>query len=460
MCEMMDRKYEVVIKDKSYNFVGRFFNGWNINGLEDYVGTCVGNRKNNFSINFINSRFDPYRNVSFYGFPDKIEGMYFGNTKRNYPKYFIVDAKQLILKRFIIDYTNKLFTAWINGYLTVSEALNLWNISFETHDYYEYHRKLIDQNMMMSQTQFLLTTKIFTAKDRLNGRGRLLDNFGIENIYTTSEFKLFWLACSINDSIIQEFLRDNLLGITSMEQTEEWSWTKLFIATYEIEAVYIGSIEKEEGIWHWKKYMDENFKTLTIIHNMKYMIFDEIQVLISKLTPKYFEDPDDPPMEKIELLFFVECSNYQKIYGPITFNLNYMLSRINERNMHSIGKKIQNALEETPNIPLNEYFSYGYPFDIYIIDAQIRYYCHWVKYGDNEKVSRAEINKVIEVGFKLCGGILRDLIIKYSLTWNDWIWNALALAWDLSSPKDLLLRFELTLFEFKLQQYDESKFAN
>jgi hypothetical protein len=124
----------------------------------------MGNRKNNFIINFENSRFDPYNNVSYYDYPDKIKGMYVANSKRKYPKYFIADAKQLLLKRFFIDYNNKLFTAWINGYLTVSEALGLWNISFETHDYYEYDGNLIDQNMMMSQIQFLLTTKISQQK--------------------------------------------------------------------------------------------------------------------------------------------------------------------------------------------------------------------------------------------------------------------------------------------------------
>jgi hypothetical protein len=62
---MIERKYEVTVRDKSFNFVGRFFNGWNINGLEDYVGICMGNRQNNFYINFTNGRFDPHRNVSF-----------------------------------------------------------------------------------------------------------------------------------------------------------------------------------------------------------------------------------------------------------------------------------------------------------------------------------------------------------------------------------------------------------
>jgi cell fate (sporulation/competence/biofilm development) regulator YmcA (YheA/YmcA/DUF963 family) len=87
MCEMIERKYEVTVRDKSFIFIGNFFNGWNINGLEDYVGTCVGNRKNNFYINFKNGRFDPYRNISFYGTPEKIEGTYVGNSKRKKPDY-------------------------------------------------------------------------------------------------------------------------------------------------------------------------------------------------------------------------------------------------------------------------------------------------------------------------------------------------------------------------------------
>jgi hypothetical protein len=37
MCEMIDRKFEVIVRDKSNSFVGRFFNGWSINGLEGYV---------------------------------------------------------------------------------------------------------------------------------------------------------------------------------------------------------------------------------------------------------------------------------------------------------------------------------------------------------------------------------------------------------------------------------------
>jgi hypothetical protein len=57
-------------------------------------------RKNNFYINFTNGRFDPYRNISFYGTSEKIEEMYVGNTKWKNPEYFITEAKNLLLKWF------------------------------------------------------------------------------------------------------------------------------------------------------------------------------------------------------------------------------------------------------------------------------------------------------------------------------------------------------------------------
>jgi hypothetical protein len=257
MCEMIDRQFEVIVRDKSYNFVGRFFNGWDINRLEDNVGTYMGNRKNNFIINFENMRFDPYNNVSFYDYPDKIKGMYVANSKRKYPKYFIVDAKQLLLKRFIIDYNNKLFTAWINGYLTVSEALSLWNISFETHDYYEYDGKLIDQNMMMSQNQFLLTTKIFTAKDRLNGGGKICNLFKTNRIHDLTQNQLEILANYMNENTELTFLQTNKYGITDMIQTEEWSWRKLYSETNIYTSTSFKWLNKEEGCVNETEMMKE-----------------------------------------------------------------------------------------------------------------------------------------------------------------------------------------------------------
>jgi hypothetical protein len=148
--------------------------------------------------------------------------MYVGNSKRKGPKYFIVEAKQLLLKRFLIDYNGKLFNRWINGNLTVSEALSLWNISFETQDYYEYDGKLIDQNLLVTQTQNLLTTKIFTAKNRLNGGGKFLEAFKVNNVFEISPLAMELFAESLNNLIVKDYLEANKDGITDMKQTDNW----------------------------------------------------------------------------------------------------------------------------------------------------------------------------------------------------------------------------------------------
>jgi hypothetical protein len=282
ICEMIGRKFEVIVRDKSYNFVGRFFNGWDINGLEDYVGTCMGNRKNNFMIHFTNDRFDPNRNISFYGYPDKVEGMYVGNSKRKYQKYFIVDATQLLLKRFIIDYNNKLFTAWINGNLTISKALGLWNISFETHDYYEYDGKLIDQNMMMTQIQFLLTTKIFTAKNRLNGRGVIVEKLNLNNMYDLKDWQLEILVSDWHYMIVERFLAKNDFGITNMEQTDDWNWNLLFKATYLTWAGAMYELQEDDPFFHFDLLGEEMEKSLEIMEWSMKKLLKDIEILKPK----------------------------------------------------------------------------------------------------------------------------------------------------------------------------------
>jgi hypothetical protein len=92
----------------------RFFNDWDIKGLEHYRGLCVRSRKNNFAINFIDSNFDPWENVTCYGAPNKINANYVINIKRHNPEYVITDAKQLMLYRFLINYDEMLYNDSIN----------------------------------------------------------------------------------------------------------------------------------------------------------------------------------------------------------------------------------------------------------------------------------------------------------------------------------------------------------
>jgi hypothetical protein len=51
---------------------------------------------------------------------------------------------------------------------------------------------------------------------------------------------------------------------------------------------------------------------------------------------EYFEDHDDPPVQRIgETLYFVKCENYMISFGLTEFNLQYMLYRINYQTKYS-----------------------------------------------------------------------------------------------------------------------------
>jgi hypothetical protein len=52
---------------------------------------------------------------------------------------------------------------------------------------------------------------------------------------------------------------------------------------------------------------------------------------------------------------------------------------------------------------------------------QIAYYQHWQHYGENEKVSKKEIDNVIKMGFNNYAEDIYDLMIKYNLTDADFI---------------------------------------
>jgi hypothetical protein len=226
----------------------------------------------------------------------------------------------LLLKRFIIDYNNKLFTAWINGYLTVSEALSLWNISFETHDYNEYDGKLIHQNMMMSQIQFLLTTKIFTAKDRLNGGGKLLEYFNADNIYQLDEAQMFILVDSLSSCIVRFFLANNNLEITSMEQTDGWKWTDLFWNMYPHWFGQMIAFNSEEHVFDVQEMAMVMLEALGLMEIIGELLLMGIKELNERPTPKYYDDPDNPPIEKCITLTFIEVPNYYTTDGIIKFN--------------------------------------------------------------------------------------------------------------------------------------------
>jgi hypothetical protein len=74
-----------------------------------------------------------------------------------------------MLYRFLINYVEKLYNGWINVNLSVIDAINLRNVSFKNYNYYEYEVRPINANLMKRQIYLLQSTKIFTAKNTLNG---------------------------------------------------------------------------------------------------------------------------------------------------------------------------------------------------------------------------------------------------------------------------------------------------
>jgi hypothetical protein len=129
----------------------------------------MGNNKNEFRINIINGNFDPWKNITYYGIPDKINDEYLIDSKRKTSKYLITIAKELGIFRFIINYNEKLYHRSINGNLIVKDALDLWKFSIQKCDYFEFDGKPIDNIIGQSQIRNLQIFKIFTAKYRLNG---------------------------------------------------------------------------------------------------------------------------------------------------------------------------------------------------------------------------------------------------------------------------------------------------
>jgi hypothetical protein len=215
---------------------------------------------------------------------------------------------------------------------------------------------------MLSQIQFLLTTKIFTAKDRLNGGGKIANKFGLNSLREASNQQWEIFARSVNECIVEKFIRENKLGIISMEQTDDWSWRDLFLGTYKYWAEQMGFIQiEEEGLYNFENLGKEILNTLDILEMISEKLMKEMEILNAKPTPKYYEDPDDPLIEKIVILSFVECPNYQTTKGPVTFNLNYVLDKIEEA---TSCRYTQKALEEITDLPPNEYKWWDAPLNM------------------------------------------------------------------------------------------------
>jgi hypothetical protein len=87
--------------------------------------------------------------------------------------------------------------------------------------------------------------KIFTAKNRLNGGGKLIPEHDIDNVFQISTQAMEMLAEKINEMIVKDFLEGNQYGITEMKQTESWHYVELFKKTIHYESPYLLQLQKE-----------------------------------------------------------------------------------------------------------------------------------------------------------------------------------------------------------------------
>jgi hypothetical protein len=92
--------------------------------------------------------------------------------------------------------------------------------------------------------------------------------------------------------------------------------------------------------------------------------------------------------------------------------------------------------------------------------TQICYYIHWKRYGNNERISREEINEINSLGVDKCHDSLFKLICKYNIKWNDWIWEILASEWQFNGALDLKEYLESEPYKLVLAPFDDSKYSN
>jgi hypothetical protein len=197
-------------------------------------------------------------------------------------------------------------------------------------------------------------------------------------------------ATNINEMIIKFFLETNKDGISDMEQTKEWDTATLLDNTLTASRQIYKMVKEDGLIDNVEEYIDTIVDTLVIANKIGRSLEKQLKETPKERKVIYHEDPDDPPIPKIEeMLMFNECENYMTIKGFVKFDLEYMLNGINEMNKRKNPYgNIQFALDEAPDIPMNEYIWYCCPLEPEIGVIQLYYYSHWMNYNEFDKVSK------------------------------------------------------------------------
>jgi hypothetical protein len=140
---------------------------------------------------------------------------------------------------------------------------------------------------------------------------------------------------------------------------------------------------------------------------------------------EYSNDSVDLSIPKIETFQFVECDKYMTVKGLNKFNLDYVIERIKGAKILWVTNWTQKAIDENPEIPINEIRWYFCALEVKAYRLQINYYYHWMKYNENDKVSVEEISDIIKKGWYDSADEIYKLLIKYNLTTTAFIWDIL-----------------------------------
>jgi hypothetical protein len=369
--------------------------------------------------------------------------LYQSTQKRKIPHNSTDDVSMNIL----LFENRSLIVIQLMGEVELNEIQSDANFSkiFDTHFLYKNNQKLLERSKLKKGNHFI------RYYSKLNGGGKYLEQFKVNNVFEIKDIILECFAENVSNLVLKHYMETNKDGITSFDEMEEWNPDTLFIKTYSIERDYLLFLEKEEFIGNAAEFawtIAETIDILKVITEKMMMYFDNLDTH----KQEYLEDSDDPPIPRIgEALYFVKRENYMTQKGLINFDLDYMLYRINFNDRYAPYNWSQKALEETPEIPENEYIWYFCPLEPHTVDIQIAYYIHWKYYDENDKVSKKEMSDIIKKGLYNSAKDIYDLIIKYNLTDADFIWDVFGTAFSQVRNKfDLFKKFKEPPFNINL----------
>jgi hypothetical protein len=129
--------------------------------------------------------------------------------------------------------------------------------------------------------------------------------------------------------------------------------------------------------------------------------------------------------------------------GLIKFDLDYVIERTTFSRKFLVMNCRQKAIEESPEIPMNEYRWYFCPLEVSTCQMQIGYYSHWMKYNENIKVSVEKISEIIKDWIYNRADKIYKLVIKYDLTKAAFIWDVLCNVYpEFGHPYELFKRLK------------------